>query len=151
MSKKLFIRSSFAIGVCLVFAVLGVVAAQAGFENWYFSLQRPWFEVPQGIFSPVWIIMYILMGISAGIVWSKGFYHKWVKTALYHFGFQLFLNGFWFLLFFAFQKPFSLDRYHRAFYPHPDNHSMVQDRQCYCGIPARSLRGLGAVRHGAQF
>ena len=50
--------------------------------------------------------MYIFMGIAAGIVWSKGFYHKWVKTALYHFGFQLFLNGFWFLLFFALHKPF---------------------------------------------
>ena len=45
------------------------------------------------------------MGIAAGIVWSKGFYHKWVKTALYHFGFQLSLNGFWFLLFFALEEP----------------------------------------------
>lgn len=105
MTKKLFIRSSFAIGICMVFALLGVVAAETGFSNWYPELQKPWFDVPRGVFSPIWIIMYVLMGISAGIVWSKGFYHKWVKTALYHFGFQLFLNGFWFLLFFAFQKP----------------------------------------------
>jgi tryptophan-rich sensory protein len=49
--------------------------------------------------------MYVLMGIAAGIVWSKGFYHKWVKTALYHFGFQLLLSGAWFLLFFGLQKP----------------------------------------------
>jgi len=46
------------------------------------------------------------MGVAAGMVWSKGFYHKWVKTALYHFGFQLILNGFWFLLFFSLEKPF---------------------------------------------
>ncbi len=106
MTRKLFIRSSFAIGICLLFGFMGVVATQTGIENWYPALEKPWFDVPSNIFSPVWILMYVLMGISAGIVWSKGFYHKWVKTALYHFGFQLFLNGFWFLLFFAFQKPF---------------------------------------------
>jgi tryptophan-rich sensory protein len=46
------------------------------------------------------------MGISAGIVWHKGFYHKWVKVALYHFGFQLLLNAFWSILFFGLHKPF---------------------------------------------
>lgn len=105
MTRKFFIRSSFAVFICLIFGFLGVVATQTGIEEWYLQLERPWFDVPTDVFSPIWILMYVLMGIAAGIVWSKGFYHKWVKTALYHFGFQLFLNGFWFLLFFAFQKP----------------------------------------------
>ncbi|MBT8283994.1 MAG: tryptophan-rich sensory protein [Flavobacteriaceae bacterium] len=46
------------------------------------------------------------MGIAAGLVWAKGFYHVWVKTALYYFGFQLLFNAFWSIVFFGFQQPF---------------------------------------------
>lgn len=46
------------------------------------------------------------MGIAAGIVWAKGFYHIWVKTALYFFGFQLLFNALWSIVFFGFQNPF---------------------------------------------
>lgn len=106
MSKKLFIRSTIAVGICLVFGFMGCLAIQSGLARWYPDLQKPWFHLDEDIFIAIWILMYVLMGTAAGIVWSKGFYHKWVKTALYHFGFQLFLNGFWFLLFFALEKPF---------------------------------------------
>lgn len=106
MTKKLLIRSSFAVFICLIFGFMGTVATQTGVATWYPALEKPGFVIQEDIFSGIWILIYILMGLSAGIVWSKGFYHKWVKTALYHFGFQLFLNGFWFLLFFALQKPF---------------------------------------------
>ena len=46
------------------------------------------------------------MGTAAGIVWSKGLYHKWVKTALYHFSFQLIFNALWSIVFFGFHEPF---------------------------------------------
>lgn len=46
------------------------------------------------------------MGISAGIVWGKGLHHLWVKTALYHFGFQLMLNAAWSIVFFGLKEPF---------------------------------------------
>ncbi|MFT7189214.1 MAG: benzodiazapine receptor [Sediminicola sp.] len=46
-----------------------------------------------------------MMGIAAGLVWARGFYHVWVKTALYHFGFQLLLNALWSIVFFGFQNP----------------------------------------------
>ncbi|MCG9970498.1 TspO/MBR family protein [Christiangramia crocea] len=106
MTRKLLIRSSFAVLVCLIFGFMGTVATQTGVAEWYPGLTKPRFSVDVDIVSAVWIVMYVLMGLAAGIVWSKGFYHKWVKTALYHFGFQLFLNGFWFLLFFALEEPF---------------------------------------------
>jgi tryptophan-rich sensory protein len=85
---------------------MGAIATQVGIEGWYPKLNKPWFNLPDSLFGPVWLFMYVLIGVAAGIVWNKGFYHKWVKTALYHFGFQLLLNGSWSLLFFGLQKPF---------------------------------------------
>jgi tryptophan-rich sensory protein len=106
MSRKLLVRSSLCICLCLFFGFIAAVATQYGLDGWYPDLEKPFFTPPNWLFGPVWTILYILMGISAGIVWSKGFYHKWVKIALYHFGFQLLLNGFWSLLFFGLHEPF---------------------------------------------
>jgi len=106
MTKKLFMRVSFAMGLCLFIGFLGALATQTSIGDWYLQLNKPSYNPPNWIFGPIWTVMYILMGISAGIIWSKGFYHRWVKTALYLFGFQLLLNAFWSLLFFGLKEPF---------------------------------------------
>lgn len=106
MTQKVFIRIGLATAVCLFIGFMASTATQTSIGDWYPSLQKPWFNPPNWIFGPVWMILYVLMGISAGIVWSKGFYHKWVQVALYHFGFQLLLNGAWSLLFFGLKEPF---------------------------------------------
>ncbi|MDT0641272.1 TspO/MBR family protein [Zunongwangia sp. F363] len=106
MSHKLLIRSTIAVTVCLLFGFLSGIATEAGIYEWYPELQKPWFNPPQWTFAPFWLIMYIVTGIAAGLVWHKGFYHKWVKVALYHFGFQLLLSAFWSILFFGLHRPF---------------------------------------------
>lgn len=106
MTFRLGIRILAATGICFFIGFLGQLATQSSIADWYPSLNKPWFNPPNWLFGPVWTVLYILMGISAGIVWNKGFYHKWVKTALYHFAFQLLLNGFWPLLFFGLKEPF---------------------------------------------
>src|SRR5690606_27780422 len=68
-------------------------------------LNKLGFTPPNWLFAPAWTILYLLMGTAAGIVWTRGFYHKWVKTALYHFGFQLLFNGLWSIVFFGFNWP----------------------------------------------
>ncbi len=105
MAARVFIKVAIAIGICLFIGFVASLATQASISTWYPSLDKPWFNPPNWIFGPVWIFLYVLMGIAAGIVWNKGFYHKWVQTALYHFGFQLLLNGAWSLLFFGLQEP----------------------------------------------
>ena len=57
-------------------------------------------------FGPVWTVLYVLMGISAYLVWIKGFDNKEVKIALGVFGVQLVLNAVWSFLFFGLQSPF---------------------------------------------
>lgn len=106
MTKKLIIRCSIGVALCLLIGFLAFNAIHSSYSTWFAELEKPFFQPADWVFTPVWIILYIMMGIAAGIVWSKGFYHKWVKVALYHFGFQLILNGFWPILFFGLQKPF---------------------------------------------
>lgn len=105
MNQRLIVRTVISVAVCLLTAFVATVAISTSYETWYRPLDKPVFHLPDWIFTPVWLLIFVLMGISAGIVWSKGFYHKWVQVALYHFGFQLIITAFWFILFFGLQKP----------------------------------------------
>lgn len=104
MKKKLQ-RIGIAIFVCLLIGFLSGTATQTSVNSWYSVLKKPFFTPPSWLFGPVWTLLYIMMGVAAGIVWSRGFYHKWVKIALYHFGFQLILNAAWSIFFFGLQNP----------------------------------------------
>lgn len=95
-----------AVLVCLAVGYMSGYATQSSVSDWYVALNKPSFNPPNWIFGPVWTVLYILMGVAAGLVWSKGFYHIWVKTALYHFGFQLLFNAMWSIVFFGFKAPF---------------------------------------------
>ncbi len=90
----------------MIIGFLSGFATQSSVNDWYVDLNKPAFTPPGSLFAPVWLVLYVMMGISAGIVWAKGFYHKWVQTALYHFGFQLLLNAMWSIVFFGLKQPF---------------------------------------------
>jgi tryptophan-rich sensory protein len=45
------------------------------------------------------------MGISAFLIWKRGFAHEGVQKALSVFGLQLFLNAVWSIVFFGLQSP----------------------------------------------
>ncbi|WP_350286334.1 TspO/MBR family protein [uncultured Croceitalea sp.] len=105
--KRKIIKIIIAVTVCLLIGFLSSFATQSSVNDWYLTLNKPSFNPPNWLFAPVWTILYILMGIAAGIVWGKGFYHIWVKTALYHFGFQLLLNASWSIVFFGLKNPLA--------------------------------------------
>jgi len=104
--KKKVLYIVIAVTICLLIGFLAGYATQSSVDTWYTTLNKPNFNPPNWIFAPVWSILYVLMGIAAGLVWAKGFYHIWVKTALYYFGFQLLFNALWSIVFFGFQEPF---------------------------------------------
>lgn len=105
MSRKL-TKIILSILLCLFVGSLCGFATQSTMEQWHTDLNNPFFQPTRTLFISTWIVLYILMGIAAGMVWARGFYHKWVKTALYHFGFQLVVNAIWYMVFFGFNKPF---------------------------------------------
>jgi tryptophan-rich sensory protein len=103
--RKTYLRIAAAVAVCLAVGALSGFATQTSVDTWYATLNKPSFNPPNWIFAPVWTLLYIVMGIAAGIVWGHGYAHKSVKTALYLFGFQLLLNASWSIVFFGLQSP----------------------------------------------
>jgi len=107
MNREKLFKICIAVALCLLIGFLSGFATQSSVNDWYMTLNKPSFNPPNWIFAPVWTVLYVLMGMAAGIVWGKGFHHIWVKTALYHFGFQLLLNGLWSIVFFGFKNPLA--------------------------------------------
>ena len=68
--------------------------------GWYATLNKPWFNPPNWLFSPVWTALYIMMGISLWLVWKTKAEGRIRQKAFYLFGAQLVLNFLWSLLFF---------------------------------------------------
>lgn len=66
----------------------------------YNSLQKPFLAPPSILFPIMWTILYILMGISYGILKSKGLINSKTKIIYY---LQLFVNAMWSIIFFTFK------------------------------------------------
>ena len=82
-------------------AVGGAASIQAG--SFYTQLVRPDWAPPPTLFGPVWTVLYILMGLSAWLVWRVGGFRA-AKSALTLFIAQLALNGLWSWLFFGWHR-----------------------------------------------
>lgn len=78
----------------------GVISAKS-MES-YAGLLQPPLAPPGWVFPVMWTILYILMGISAGIVWRKGVGQA-RRQALWSWAAQLFFNFWWTLIFFNLQ------------------------------------------------
>jgi len=74
-------------------------------SDWYAELNKPFFTPPDWVFGPAWTVLYLLMALSAALVWQKGFANPLVKTALALYLLQLILNGLWMPLFFGLKMP----------------------------------------------
>lgn len=73
-------------------------------DGWYDSLQRPPGTPPNGVFGPVWLIVYALMGFALALVWHARAATRAKRRALRLFGLQLALNLLWTPVFFGLQR-----------------------------------------------
>lgn len=71
----------------------------------YADLEKPGFSPPSWLFGPVWVLLYILMGISIYLIWQKTEENKKAKGAIFLFWFHLIFNASWSIIFFGFQNP----------------------------------------------
>jgi len=86
--------------LCQVAGFLGSLFTTPAIPTWYATLKKPFFNPPNWIFSPVWISLFILMGISLFFVWRRPNHPKF-KMAFIFFFVQLILNILWSVAFFG--------------------------------------------------
>ena len=107
MDKHQWIKLAISIAICQLAGIIGSVFTANSVGTWYKTLIKPIFNPPSWIFGPVWIILFVLMGISLYLVWNAKTKDKKTKrTAIAVFGIQLFLNILWSLFFFGLQQPY---------------------------------------------
>ena len=100
MSK--YLRIIYCVAICLVVGYLSSITTQSSINTWYPTLIKPVFNPPNWLFAPVWTLLFIMMGIAAGMIWNHlESQRELVKKALLFFTVQLLLNALWSYLFFG--------------------------------------------------
>jgi translocator protein len=97
--NKLLPKIIISVFICAGLGALSGLSTIDAINSWYRTLSKPSWNPPNGIFGPVWTILYILMGISAALVWNSRNDRK--KQALAIFIIQFILNLLWTYIFFG--------------------------------------------------
>jgi benzodiazapine receptor len=99
-------KIAIAVIICLAVGYSSSTFTKEGVETWYPTILKPNFNPPNWVFMPVWTLLFILIGVAAGIVWDKiNEQNEEVKKALGFFLIQLILNAVWSYLFFGLKNP----------------------------------------------
>ena len=94
--------------------VIAIVIAQAAggigalfttpkIQTWYATLNKPFFQPPRWLFGPVWTILFLIMGISLYLLWTKK--KNMTDQKFQWFWVQLGLNVLWSIIFFGLENP----------------------------------------------
>ncbi|MGC9269511.1 TspO/MBR family protein [Acidiphilium sp.] len=89
----------------LLVATVAGVTTLPNVKTWYSVLPRPPGTPPNGVFGPVWTVLYIAMAIAAWRVWRCGDILGDHKRALSLWGWQLAVNAIWAPVFFGLHRP----------------------------------------------
>lgn len=84
--------------LCLGLGIASGFSTVTEIGTWYAGINKPSWNPPNWLFGPVWTILYILMGISFGMIWNSTHPNK--QSAMVVFILQFALNLIWSYLFF---------------------------------------------------
>ncbi len=90
-----------AVLTCELIGAAGSLFTVAAIPGWYAMLNKPVFTPPSWLFAPVWLILYLLMGIAAYLIWKNRVKDRTSGLAMLLFCVQLALNFAWTYLFFG--------------------------------------------------
>lgn len=96
-------KSNLIISILIPLAV-GTLSSLFSGNMSYAALNKPSFAPPGYLFPIVWIILYILMGISSYMIYSSNDTGR--RKALTTYTIQLIFNFFWSILFFGYSQYF---------------------------------------------
>ena len=107
MQIQEFFKLILCIIICEAAGIIGSIFTRSSVSTWYTTLNKPEFTPPGSVISTVWIVLFVLMGISLFLVWREGFSRPEVKSALYIFIAQLVVNVLWSAAFFGLRSPLA--------------------------------------------
>ncbi len=90
--------------ICLIVGAVSRMTHETAMDVWYPFLKKSPLNPPDIVFPIVWGILYVLMGISVGIIYNSD-KSPARSRMLWVFGIQLALNYVWNLFFFYMQSP----------------------------------------------
>jgi benzodiazapine receptor len=93
--------------ITLSIAYVASIFTQPQIQGWYTTLHKPSFNPPNWLFAPVWIIIYILIGIAAYLVWKLRNGSATYKITITIYIIQLLLNCSWSIVFFGMHQVFA--------------------------------------------
>jgi len=73
-------------------------------QSWYATLQKSSFSPPNWLFGPVWITLYLMMGVSIYLIWNK-LDEQNARGVFWLFWIHLFFNATWSMIFFGLHNP----------------------------------------------
>ncbi len=88
-----------AIGISELAGGIGSFFTVSAIPAWYATLRKPALNPPSWLFAPVWVTLYLLMGISLWLIWKSNAKEK--SRAMWLFAIQLALNAIWSPIFFG--------------------------------------------------
>jgi tryptophan-rich sensory protein len=85
-------------------AALANLATMPKIGTWYAGLAKPWFNPPNSVFGPVWLLLYAKMAFSFFRILTATA-GPWTAVAIALFLLQIALNAGWSFAFFAGESP----------------------------------------------
>ncbi|MEO5920707.1 MAG: TspO/MBR family protein [Pseudolysinimonas sp.] len=89
------------LAVSFAVAALGSLATIQNVNGWYADADKASWNPPDGVFGPVWTVLYTLMSVAAWQVWLRRGREVGARRALTAYVAQLALNAIWTPVFFG--------------------------------------------------
>ncbi|MFZ2664067.1 MAG: TspO/MBR family protein [Patescibacteria group bacterium] len=86
-------------------SLIGGMVTTPAIKSWYASINKPTFNPPSWVFSPVWTALFLMMAVSAYMINMKAQNKELLSKAISAYNLQLFLNLLWSILFFGLKSP----------------------------------------------
>lgn len=88
------------IAIPLAAGVLGSLFTMQSIDTWYATINKPSFNPPNTVFQPVWITIFVLIGIAAYRIWQRRDQITSFPRTFAIYAMQLTLNIMWSFIFF---------------------------------------------------